>query len=400
MGNERSAARGGNTTGRCVSISKWKSVLSRAGGSLSSSYTLGMFQRAQKKVPEPLGLSRERAQSNDCRNTGWPFPQFISLFFPVFPYRSRQVEQEFQDIEFIAKGSFGPILKVCQRTDEQIYAVKVLLKAEVVRQGTLQQCKDGVIIQKQVHHPFVQSLRECWQTSRLLFIMCDYHGAGDLYMLWRACGPFGEGRVRVFAAELGSAIGFLHDFGIVHRDVKMENVLLNERGHLRLTDFGLCRRLCRGERAYTICGTVQYMAPEVLRGSPYNHAADWWSLGVLLFALVTGKFPVEPQCDHTSMLVSVEQADIVPPNTISQHLAILITELLCSDPWLRLHRLDVFREHRFFQGLSFDPDSLQKLPLEMHLSTEKQSTQVKPDPSPFRGFDWELPRVSRLPLAG
>ncbi|XP_038670648.1 ribosomal protein S6 kinase-related protein-like isoform X3 [Scyliorhinus canicula] len=363
MGSEQSAARAGVPLGRRAPLSEWKSVLSGAGSSLSSWHTLDMFQRGQRKVPEPLGHSKERVPSNNSRNTGWPFPQFIALFFPVFPYRSRQVLQEFQDIEFIAKGSFGPILKVCQRSDEQIYAVKVLLKAEVVRQGILQQCKDGVIIQKQVDHPFVQGLRECWQTSRLLFIMCDYQGAGDLHMLWRDCAPFAEGRARVFAAELGSAIGFLHDIGVVHRDVKMENVLLNDRGHLRLTDFGFCRRLCRGERAHTICGTIQYMAPEVLRGSPYNHTADWWSLGVLLFALVTGK-------------------------------------LLCGDPGLRLHRLGVFRAHRFFQGLSFDPDSLQKLPLEMNHSTGKLSCQIRPNPSLFRGFDWELPCASKLPLAG
>ncbi|XP_038670646.1 ribosomal protein S6 kinase-related protein-like isoform X1 [Scyliorhinus canicula] len=400
MGSEQSAARAGVPLGRRAPLSEWKSVLSGAGSSLSSWHTLDMFQRGQRKVPEPLGHSKERVPSNNSRNTGWPFPQFIALFFPVFPYRSRQVLQEFQDIEFIAKGSFGPILKVCQRSDEQIYAVKVLLKAEVVRQGILQQCKDGVIIQKQVDHPFVQGLRECWQTSRLLFIMCDYQGAGDLHMLWRDCAPFAEGRARVFAAELGSAIGFLHDIGVVHRDVKMENVLLNDRGHLRLTDFGFCRRLCRGERAHTICGTIQYMAPEVLRGSPYNHTADWWSLGVLLFALVTGKFPVEPQCDHASMLLRVEQADIVPPATISHNLTILLTELLCGDPGLRLHRLGVFRAHRFFQGLSFDPDSLQKLPLEMNHSTGKLSCQIRPNPSLFRGFDWELPCASKLPLAG
>uniref|UniRef100_UPI00398EE78C ribosomal protein S6 kinase-related protein n=1 Tax=Pristiophorus japonicus TaxID=55135 RepID=UPI00398EE78C len=399
MGNERSAARGGDPTGRWAPVSRWKSILSKAGGCLSSGYAWGAFQTARRNVREQRRLSGDRAECSDSGNTGWPFPRFISLFFPVFPYRSQRVDQEFQDVEFIAKGSFGPILKVCQRTNEQTYAVKVLLKTEIVRQGVLQQCKDGVDIQKQVRHPFVQGLQECWQTSRLLFIMCDYHCAGDLFMLWTTCRPMGEGRVRVFAAELGSAIGFLHDFGVVHRDVKMENVLLSERGHLKLTDFGLSRRLCRGERANTICGTVQYMAPEVLRGSPYNHAADWWSLGVLLYTLVAGKFPVDPQRDHAAMLVSVQRADIVPPASISQSLAFLLAELLCSDPQLRLHRLDAFREHRFFLGLSFDPDLLQKLPLEFHRSAENQPPP-RPDPSPFTGFDCELLAASGLGVPG
>ncbi|XP_072446177.1 ribosomal protein S6 kinase-related protein [Chiloscyllium punctatum] len=395
MASGRTAARGGNATENCASISKWKSVLSRVGSSLSSLCPLDMFQRAQKKPALPRKILRDRAQSNISRNTKWPFPQFISLFFPVFTFQSQRLEREFQDIELITKGSIGPILKVCKRTDEQTYALKVLLKTEILRQQMLQQCKEGVTLQKQAHHPFVQGLRECWQTSRLLFIMCDYHSAGDLYMLWRGCHPLEEDTVRVFAAELGSAIGFLHDFGVIHRDVKMENVLLNERGHLKLTDFGFSRRLCRGERAYTICGTMQYMAPEVLQGGPYSHAADWWSLGVLLFALLIGKFPVEPQCDHTSMLLSVVHTDMKPPScVVSQALSFLLTELLCRDPQLRLHHFDVFSEHRSFHGLSFDPESLQKLPLKLHLSNDESSTPVNPDPSLFRGFDYDLLHVT------
>ncbi|XP_051891875.1 ribosomal protein S6 kinase-related protein-like isoform X2 [Pristis pectinata] len=356
MGNERSAARGGNPSGQLVPTSRWKGALSKVGLLLSSWYS-ATFQTTGNHIQEQLAEARGGPGYHG--STGWPFPRFISLFFPVFPYKSQRMDQEFQDIEFIAKGSLGPILKVRQRTNEKIYAVKVLLKAEVVRQGILQQCIDGVVIQKQVLHPFVQGLRECWQTSRLLFIMCDYHCAGDLSRLWTASKPLAESRVRVFAAELGSAIGFLHDFGVIHRDVKMENVLLTERGHLMLTDFGLSRRLWRGERALTICGTVQYMAPEVLRGSPYNHSADWWSLGVLLYALVAGK-------------------------------------LLCADPRLRLHRLDAFSEHRFFRGLSFEPQLLQGLPLEI---SHPAADQSDPEPQLFRDFDWE-PGAPALPLAG
>lgn len=89
--------------------------------------------------------------------------------------------------------------------------------------------------------------------------MCDYCSTGDLYTYWQMIGQFPEDTVRVFAAELGCALGFLHDFGIIHRDVKMENILLTDNGHLRLADFGLSRRLERGGRAFTICGTIQYM---------------------------------------------------------------------------------------------------------------------------------------------
>uniref|UniRef100_A0A8C7QBR7 Ribosomal protein S6 kinase related a n=1 Tax=Oncorhynchus mykiss TaxID=8022 RepID=A0A8C7QBR7_ONCMY len=137
--------------------------------------------------------------------------------------------------------------------------------------------------------------------------------------------PFGDDEARVFAAELGCALGFLHDFGIMHRDVKMENVLLSDQGHLRLADFGLSRRLERGARAFTICGTIQYMAPEVLSGGPYSHAADWWSLGILLFSMVTGKFPVPPEPDHCNMLRKVRDCPYSIPKTFRPALALLVS---------------------------------------------------------------------------
>lgn len=398
MGNGRSAARGSEPTSKLVLASKWKGALSKVGVSLSS-WCSGSFRTGGKYEQEQLLPVGMRAESLKHACTGWPFPRFISLFFPVFPYKSQHIDQEFQDIEFIARGSLGPILKVRQRTVEKTYALKVLLKAEVVRQGVLQQCKDAVVIQKQVLHPFVQGVRECWQTSRLLFIKCDYHHDGDLGRFWAAQKPLAEGRVRVFAAELGSAIGFLHDFGVIHRDVKMENVLLNERGHLMLTDFGLSRRLWRGERASTICGTIGYMAPEVLRGSPYNHSADWWSLGILLYILIAGKFPVEPQDDHAAMLASVQRAHLPPPAPVSRSLDFLLAELLCADPQRRLHRLDAFSEHCFFHGLPFDPVLLQQLPLEPSQVAGDGPSLSQHPPHLFPDFDWEPLADSETPLA-
>lgn len=127
-----------------------------------------------------------------------------------------------------------------------------------------------------------------------------------------------------------SSTGYLHDLGIIHRDVKMENILLDERGHLKLTDFGLSRHLPQGARAYTICGSLQYMAPEVLSGGPYNHAADWWSLGVLLFSLATGKFPVPAERDHVAMLASVTHCDSEIPASLNQGLSLLLHEVRVS----------------------------------------------------------------------
>ncbi|XP_030633915.1 ribosomal protein S6 kinase-related protein [Chanos chanos] len=304
------------------------------------------------------------------RQMEWALPGFISLFLPEFPHRFDE-HMHIQILGLITKGLFGPILKVKEKETDKIYAVKVLPKSEVLRHGALAQSKEEVIIQRQVRHPFLLSLQDCWQSQRNLFIMCDYCSSGDLYTYWMLTGHFGENEVRVFAAELGSALGFLHDFGVMHRDVKMENILLTEQGHLRLADFGLSRRLRRGERTFTICGTIQYMAPEVLSGGPYNHAADWWSLGILLYALATGKFPLSPEADHSNMLTKVREHSYDMPHTFSPPLALLLRELLCKTPARRLRSFERFKTQKFFHGTSFDSELLQKTPVELILDLQK-----------------------------
>ncbi|KAM6932761.1 ribosomal protein S6 kinase-related protein-like [Lycodopsis pacificus] len=312
-------------------------------------------------------------------------PAFISAFLPEFPQRKLPGRDHFQILGFIAKGSYGPILKVKDIFEEKTYAVKVLPKSDILKHGTLEQSKEEVIIQRQLKHPFIHNLQDCWQTQHHLFIMCDYCSTGDLYTYWLLKGQFGEDEVRLFAAELGSALGFLHDLGIVHRDIKMENILLSDQGHLRLSDFGLSRRLKRGGRAFTICGTIQYMAPEVLSGGPYNHAADWWSFGIMLFSLVTGQFPLPAEPDHSTMLDKVTDFPYVLPETVRSSLILLLSELLCKNPVNRLRNLECFKMQAFFRGTSFDSLILQKMPVEVILELRTQP-------------DWEAKAMRGLSL--
>ncbi|XP_030008758.1 ribosomal protein S6 kinase-related protein [Sphaeramia orbicularis] len=312
-------------------------------------------------------MSMSPEDTAETSNTEKTPSDSTSLFLPEFPLRTFPGQGRFQILGFIAKGSFGPILKVKGISEEKTYAVKVLPKSEILKYGVLDQSKEEVIIQRQLKHPFIHNLQDCWQTQHHLFIMCDYCGVGDLYTCWLLKSQFREEEIRLFAAEMGSALGFLHDLGIMHRDVKMENILLSDQGHLRLSDFGLSRRLKRGGKAFTICGTIQYMAPEVLSGGPYNHAADWWSLGIMLFSLVTGKFPVPAESNHNTMFNKVRQFSYVPPQTCSTALTLLLTELLCKNPVNRLRNLECFKMQAFFRGTLFDPQILQKAPVQVIL---------------------------------
>ncbi|XP_027900518.1 ribosomal protein S6 kinase-related protein [Xiphophorus couchianus] len=320
--------------------------------------------------PRAVGVDLELLPPGDREGTSEkekPPPALVSLFLPEFPQRRSPSEDCFQVLDVIAKGSLGPVLKVRFFRQAKVWAAKVLPKSEILRQGVLEQTKEEVIIQRQLRHPFIHRVQDCWQTQHHLFIMFEYCSAGDLYTYWLLKGQFDQDQVRLLAAELGSALGFLHDLGIVHRDVKMENILLSDQGHLRLSDFGLSRRLTQGGRAFTVCGTIQYMAPEVLSGGPYSHAADWWSLGVLLFSLVTGEFPLAAESNHINMLKKITDCPYVPPKTLSSDLTLLLSELLCKSPGSRLRDLQRFKTQAFFRGASFDSYILQKAPVQFLL---------------------------------
>uniref|UniRef100_A0A665XDG3 Ribosomal protein S6 kinase related b n=1 Tax=Echeneis naucrates TaxID=173247 RepID=A0A665XDG3_ECHNA len=340
---------------------------------------LGQRRMLRGKTPDiPEHVLRLAGVGPGKLRAEWSLPGFITMFLPEFPHRTVPRHEHFQVLGYIAKGSFGPILKVKDKAKQKTYAVKVSL---LFSRLTFDLC-----LQRQVHHPFVHDLQDCWQTQRHLYIMCDYCSTGDLYTYWQMIGHFTEDTVRVFAAELGCALGFLHDFGIIHRDVKMFILMLRSvLGHLRLADFGLSRRLERGGRAFTICGTIQYMAPEVLSGGPYNHAADWWSLGILLFSLVTGKFPVPPEQDHCSMLRKVRGFPYEMPLHFSPPFALLITELLCKTPSRRLRTLDRFKRQTFFHGTTFDLILLQRHPPatpDTQLDADTESHTAAPLPGP------------------
>ncbi|XP_057893852.1 ribosomal protein S6 kinase-related protein [Melospiza georgiana] len=350
-------------------------------------------------VPVPGLALAPRGPAEEPPLPGWPLPQLVSLFLPEFPVRPSARQQQLKILGFVAKGSFGTILKVLDCGREKVCAVKVVPKVEVLRRDTLKQCKEEVSIQRQVRHPFVHGLGDSWQGQRHLFIMCTYCSTGDLHALWRTAGCLAEATVRLFAAELVLVLVYLHDLGIMHRDVKMENILLDERGHLKLTDFGLSRYLQWGERAHTICGTLQYMAPEVLSGGPYSHAADWWSLGVLLFALASGKFPVAPAGDHVAMLERVKQSSYESPPEFSPELARLLAELLCHNPLYRLRYLHHFQGHPFFRGVAFDAELLQKDPVVV-AAAPRPPEQPPPDPATFADFDYDLAAPPDRPWPG
>ncbi|XP_038105926.1 serine/threonine-protein kinase S6KL [Culex quinquefasciatus] len=246
-------------------------------------------------------LANEHLLSKTC----WPVTKAEALFLPHFPVDSI-AEAQYAVVEHIANGAFGKVYKVRagERTTAADYALKVLSKSEIINSGAIGQLRDEVDIQTICgHHPFLARCVRFWQNKKKVFLLSDYLSNGELFQKFT---KFPHELVRLYVAEIALALDFLHQAGIIHRDLKPENVLLDEDFHVRLIDFGFARWLSIGTRTRTICGTLQYMAPEILAGEPYGHAIDWWALGVLACRMYTGEYP---SLDYSAYLNKSDQID-------------------------------------------------------------------------------------------
>ena len=155
----------------------------------------------------------------------------------------------------------------------------------------------------------------------------------------------------MYAVEMCLILDYLHKHGIIYRDIKMENILLDQRGHVQLIDFGLSKWLKMGERTGTICGTIQYMAPEILSVEPYDHSVDWWSLGILIYALLSGEYPLNAAKDHIQMNERVSKHIFELDQSRGQYTeesCDLVRKLLRKNPQRRLKSLNEIKKDAFF----------------------------------------------------
>jgi serine/threonine protein kinase len=210
----------------------------------------------------------------------------------------------------------------------------------------------------EVSHPFFGCAYYAFQTSDKVFLVLDYVPGGELFARLREEQRFSESRARIYTAEILLALGHLHDRGIVSRDMTPDNILLDQDGHLRITDFRLAKAdMACDMTTATFCGTPGYIAPEMLQGKQYTRAVDWWSSGILLFEMISGMPPFYDENVNKIYHMAITE-EVRFTGHFSQPAQDLIAKLLEKDPAKRLgsgdHDFVEIAAHPFFEAIDFD----------------------------------------------
>ncbi|XP_029580371.1 protein kinase C zeta type isoform X2 [Salmo trutta] len=274
---------------------------------------------------------------------------------------------DFDLIRVIGRGSYAKVLLVRLKKNEQIYAMKVVKKELVHDDEDI----DWVQTEKHVFeqastNPFLVGLHSCFQTESRLFLVIEYVNGGDLMFHMQRQRKLPEEHARFYAAEICIALNFLHEKGILYRDLKLDNVLLDHEGHIKLTDYGMCKEGIRpGDTTSTFCGTPNYIAPEILRGEDYGFSVDWWALGVLMFEMMAGRSPFDIITDNPDMNTEeylfqvILEKPIRIPRSLSVKAASVLKGFLNKDPKERLGcqvqtGFSDIKSHTFFRSIDWD----------------------------------------------
>uniref|UniRef100_A0A8C2WQ99 non-specific serine/threonine protein kinase n=1 Tax=Cyclopterus lumpus TaxID=8103 RepID=A0A8C2WQ99_CYCLU len=266
---------------------------------------------------------------------------------------------QFQLLKVLGQGSYGKVFLVrkIRGVDRgQLYAMKVLKKATLkVRDRVRSKMERDILAE--VNHPFIVKLHYAFQTEGKLYLILDFLRGGDLFSRLSKEVMFTEEDVKFYLAELALALDHLHSLGIIYRDLKPENILLDEEGNIKITDFGLSKEaIDHDKRAYSFCGTIEYMAPEVVNRRGHTQSADWWSFGVLMFEMLTGSLPFQGK-DRKETMAFILKAKLGMPQFLSPEVQSLLRALFKRNPANRLGAgpdgVEEIKRHRFFASIDW-----------------------------------------------
>ncbi|KAJ1876760.1 Serine/threonine kinase, partial [Coemansia sp. RSA 486] len=276
---------------------------------------------------------------------------------------------DFKFIKVLGKGNFGKVMLSEEKSTSKLYAIKVLKKEFIVENDEFESTRSEkrvLLIANKERHPFLIGLHSCFQTPNHIFFVMEYISGGDLMMHVQKLGTFGERRAKFFACEVLLGLAYFHKAGIIYRDLKLDNILLDKEGHVKIADYGLCKEnMGYGQTTITFCGTPEFMAPEIVLEQRYGRAVDWWAFGVLIYEMILGTSPFHGE-DENEIFDSILEDEILYPVKMSRDSVFICQALLEKDPSKRLgsgpNDAEDIMKHSFFAGVNWDDVLNKKIP--------------------------------------
>jgi serine/threonine protein kinase len=315
----------------------------------------------------------------------------------------RQIKLSDYDMgETLGTGSFGRVKIAKDKKTGEYVAMKIMKKAEILKSKQADHISNEIKILSMIDHPFVITFGGFTQDDRNLYLALELINGGELFTYLRGVGRFPVDQARVYIAQIVLIFDYLHNKNIIYRDLKPENILIHKSGYLKLTDFGFAK-IVEG-RTYTLCGTPEYLAPEIILNKGHGKPVDWWTCGILLYEMIAG---IDPFSDDDPMMVyqKILKGKIKFPSGFDSNAKSLIKHLLDSDLTKRYGNLkngvkDI-TGHRFFKNLEWDKLLKKELPppyvpkvksnddisnFSAYPDSDNPAPQIKKDEDPF--LDW------------
>ncbi|ORY11917.1 kinase-like domain-containing protein [Clohesyomyces aquaticus] len=305
------------------------------------------YQQSSHNVPSIQNLIHPSNSNQSYQNQQRPAQQpaanggLVAQAQPAQP-QARVTKGKYTLTDFaiqrtLGTGSFGRVHLVQSKHNQRFYAVKVLKKAQVVKMKQVEHTNDERRMLQQVKHPFLITLWGTFQDSKNLYMVMDFVEGGELFSLLRKSQRFPNPVAKFYAAEVTLALDYLHQQNIIYRDLKPENLLLDRHGHLKITDFGFAKEV--PDITWTLCGTPDYLAPEVVASKGYNKSVDWWSLGILIFEMLCGFTPFWDGGSPMKIYENILKGRVKYPPYIHPDAQDLLQKLITPDLTKRLGNL-------------------------------------------------------------
>jgi serine/threonine protein kinase len=260
----------------------------------------------------------------------------------------------------LGTGAFGRVRFVTYKATSNHYALKTLKKAAIIKMKQVDHIISEKTILVTLKHPFIVNMYGSFHDTRYIYMLLEYIVGGEFFTHLRKEGRFDNDRSLFYAAQIASIFEYCHSKNIVYRDLKPENILINADGYVKLTDFGFAKVI--EHRTYTLCGTPEYIAPEVLLNKGHGKPVDWWTLGILIYEMVVGYPPFVDE-DPMGIYQKILSGKIVFPKLFDKNAKGLVKKLLTADLGKRYGNLkngvEDIKQHKWFKEVNWG-DLLEK----------------------------------------